>query len=179
MTKLQQNRAHELRQEIIQLRISATEQFFRLGEILKEIRDEEYWKMGWESFDAYFSDPELGLKSSTVYHAIKMIETFPNREKLLGIPVSRLVMIAPHVTSDNREKLIEAAKGLSRSDLRHELLTHGLEPTKEEIIPIPKIYGCKTCKRVKGVRFDGLCHCGWTKEQIEYIGKLIDKIEYD
>jgi len=178
LTKTDAKRAHELRQELLTIKLVATEHFFRTGEILKEIRDEEYWKTGWHSFEAYYSDPELGFKTSTVYHAIKLVETFPNWRKLIDIPVSKLIMIAPHITRKNEPDLIVASRSLSRGDLRHELMTHGLEPERQTGAILPKTYLCSQCKGLRGVKFDGLCHCGWTKEQIEHVGKIIDKIEF-
>jgi hypothetical protein len=170
-------RGHELREELLSIKLVATEHFFRTGEILKEVRDDELWNAGWDTFESYYADPDLGMKTSTVYHAIKLVETFPEWRKLVEIPISKLVMIAPHITKKNESELIVAAKSLSRGDLRHELMTHGLEPGKQTMPKIPKIYPCNTCKNMKGIRFDDLCHCGWTSDQIEGVGKLIDKIE--
>jgi len=177
LTKSDSERAHYLRQEIINLRISATEQFFRLGEVLKEVQDKEYWRMGYESFTEYFSDPEFSLKKSTVYHAIKLFETFADQKPLLDIPVSKLIMIAPHVTEKNKDEMVEAARGLSRGDLRHELGGEIGQPISEP--GLPKVYKCETCFRAKGIGWSQLCHCGLAPAQIEYIGKLIEAIEYD
>lgn len=178
LTKTDAKRAHELREELKAIKLIATEHFFRTGEILKEVRDKDYWRAGYESFEAWYADPELGMKTSTVYHAIKLVETFLDWRKLIDIPISKLIMIAPHVTKKNEPDLIVASRSLSRGDLRHELITYGLEPEKQTGSILPKVYPCKSCGGLKGVRFDGLCHCGWTPEQINHMGKLIDKIEF-
>lgn len=178
LTKSEAKRAHDLREELKKIGVVTREHFFRTGEILREIRDEELWMTGYESFEAYYSDPELGFKTSTVYHAIKLVDKFPNWKKVLDIPISKLIMVAPHVTKENKSALVVASRALSRGDLRHELMSHGLEPEARKGIDIPKVYPCKTCRGIKGVRFDGLCHCGWTPEQIEHISKLIEKVEF-
>ena len=170
-------RADYLRQELIRLRITAAEQFFKLGDILKEIRDKEYWKMGYHSFETYFADPEIGLRRSTAYHAIKLVETFKDWSKYTNIPVSKLIMIAPHINEKNKTDLIVAEGSLSRSDLRHELLSHGYEPERSKGVQLPKIHECNVCHGAKGIRWDDLCHCGWTAKQIEHVGKLVDKVE--
>ena len=170
--------AHQLREDLRVIKLVTTEYFFKTGEILKQVRDREYWRMGWDTFESYYSDPELSFKTSTVYHAIKLVETFPKWKKLLDVPSSKLIMIAPHVTKKNETDLVVAARNLSRGDLRHELMTYGLEPEKKNEPPLPKIYKCNSCNLIKGVRWDDLCHCGWTKEQIVYMGKLIDKVEF-
>lgn len=171
--------SHSLRQELIALRISATEHFFRIGEILKEVRDNQYWIVeGHPSFESYIADPEIGIKRSTAYHAIKLIETFPQRELLSEIPVSKLIMIAPYVKEENKLELIAAAKSLSRSDLRQELVSHGFEPERKTEPQMPKIYKCNVCHNIKGVRWDDLCHCGITPAQIDHIGRIIDRVEF-
>ena len=171
------DKAHELREELKEIKLATTEHFFRTGEILKEVRDEGLWRAGWHSFEAWWADPELSMRSSSVYHSIKLVETFPKWKELLKIPVSKLIAIAPHVTEKNKSDLLVAAKALSRSDLRHELLSHGLEPERIKETPLPKIYKCNTCKGTKGVRWNELCHCGWSKKQIEHVGMLVDKID--
>ena len=169
-------RIHKLRQELLDLAVSATEHFFRLGEIMKEVRDDELWRAGYESFAAFFSDPELDYKKSSVYHAIKLAELFPKWKKLTDVPVGKLILIAPHVDSTNKEALIKDARGMAHSDLRHELVVKKLIEKDPKLKTFPKTYPCSVCSKVKGVNFDSLCHCGWTKEQIEHIRKLIDRV---
>ena len=177
-TKTEADKAHELREELKVIKEAANEHFFRMGEVLREIKDKEYWKMGWASFEAYYSDPELSIPSSTVYHSIKVVDKFSDWKKIVDIPISKLIAIAPHVNEKNRTDLIVASRVLSRGDLRHELLDHGLQPERKTVLAMPKVYPCKVCKKMKGLGFDDLCHCGWTPSQIEAVGKLIDKIEF-
>lgn len=174
-TKKEQDRAFQLRQELLKLRASATENFFRIGIILKEVRDKELWRMGADTFEEFFADPEIGLKRSTAYHAIKLVETFPKWERLVEVPVSKLIMIAPHVTEDNKEELLKEAEALSRSDLGYKLREEGKIQPRD--FGIPKIYRCKDCKLIKGVKWDDLCHCGWSPRQIEYVSKLVDSVD--
>lgn len=171
-------RLHELREKLLNVKLVTTEQFFILGEIMKEIRDEDLWKIDSHSFESFYSDPELAYPTSTVYHAIKVVETFPDWKKVLDIPISKLVMIAPHIKEENEKELTGYARGLGRGDLRHELLEHGLQPERGGTLPVPKTYRCENCKGIKGLTFDELCHCGWTKDQVDGVGKLIDKINF-
>src|SRR3990167_8018496 len=64
-------RLFTLRQQLKGLSQSATEHFCKLGEIMKEIHDNELWKGEYASFEAFYSDPEFSFKKSSVYHAIK------------------------------------------------------------------------------------------------------------
>lgn len=170
----------QLRNELLELSVSATAHFFRLGEIMKEIRDKKLWAdLGYHTFEAFFSDPELAYHKSSVYHAIHLVEVFPDWQDKTNIAVSKLILIAPHVKEENKEELVEKARGLSKSDLEHELITSGMSkhnPQQGGILP--KIYNCRNCQGIKGVTFDLLCHCGWTKQQIEFISRAIEKIEF-
>jgi hypothetical protein len=175
---VQADRANELHQELIKLGLSATAHFFRLGEILKEIRDNDFWKvLGYESFIAYFSDPELGYAKSSVYSAIKVVEMWPEWKSVADVPVSKLIAIAPHINKENETELLALARGNSKSDLDHELVVRQMVKAGNAYQNLPKVYLCNVCARVKGVNFDGLCHCGWTKKQIEYVSTLIEKID--
>jgi len=173
------DRAFALHQQLIGLKESAVKHFYRLGRIMKEVRDNELWKaMNHPSFKSYFSDPELGFEDSSVYRAISVVEKFPDPERLAHVPLGKIYIILPYVTDKNRNKLLELAGGLSRGDLIHQL-GPGKEPDEDHrFMPIPKIYRCDTCKKIKGVSFNLLCHCGWTPKQIETISRAIEKIDY-
>jgi hypothetical protein len=98
-----------------------------MGAILNEIKDNEYWRlMGYQTFRSYIADPEIGIKQSSAYHAMKLVSTF-SLEETEGVEYSKLITIVPHITDDNRDDLLEKARSLSRSDLQKEL-TPGDEP---------------------------------------------------
>lgn len=177
------NRAHAIHEEMLALKQSATVNFYRMGELMKEVRDGKLWEaMGYETMRAYLACPELDLDESSVYRAIKVVEKFSDVKKLERVPVFKVLAILPHVTKENEDHLLEIATSLSRSDLIHQLHETVDEDTKEIIPPesapgLPKIYRCNVCKHVKGIRWDDLCHCGWTPKQIEIISKAIDSVD--
>ena len=171
-------RLHELRTQLLGLVATATEHFFRMGVIMKEIRDKELWRGQYQSFGTFFSDPEFSFKRSSVYHAIRLVEVFPEWEKLVDVPVSKLMIIAPHMTPKNKEDLVSHARSLSASDLYHHMETQALVAQNPKYVPLPKIFSCNVCHKVKGISFDTLCHCGWTPAQIEHVSKLIDAVEF-
>lgn len=172
------DRIHQLREELLGICQQANRYAFRMGEILKEIRDKKLWEGQYESFRAFYSDEEISLEESSVFRAIQLVERFPGlSERLAHVPVSKLYTIMPHVNKDNREQLIEMASSLSRSDLIHQLQPGEKEKAIGDDLALPKIYRCNQCKRIKGVSFSQLCHCGWTPKQIEIVSKAIDKIE--
>lgn len=173
------NKLHSLHQRLLTITADTKGKFFELGSIMKEIRDEELWMTGgYESFEAYFSDPELAFSRSSVYHAISLVENFPDwKERLPDPAIRKLIKIVPHLNDDTREELLKLASGLSSSDLDQELHDRGYKTADLAFRGLPKIYRCSTCKGVKGVFFADLCKCGWTKDQIERVLAIIREVE--
>ena len=170
-------RGNQLHQELLTLKLTATHHFYRLGEIMREVRDKKLWQvMDYESFEAYFSDPELDFERASVYRAIQTVEKF-KLEEVAHVPVGKIFVILPYVTDENKPKLLQAAAGLSRGDLIHEVREGGGDEKVSSPYALPKIYRCKDCRKIKGVSFDGLCHCGWTPQQIEIVSKAIANVE--
>lgn len=171
------DRGTELHKRLLSLSVDTTKQFFELGEIMKEIRDQQLWaSMGFESFEGYYADPELAFSKSSVYHAISLVESFPDWRTMPPVPISKLIMLVPHLTEENKPKLLEAATGLSRSDLQQELDNLGDGVEVRVYKEIPKIYRCKNCDKVKGLFFTDLCRCGWTKEQEKKFEELVIEV---
>jgi hypothetical protein len=171
------NRLHQLQNELRNLSVSATEHFCKLGEIMKEIRDNDLWEGQYESFEAFFSDPEFSFKKSSVYHSIRLVEVIPQWKELTDVPVSKLIMVVPHLESGDKDKLITQARTLSTGDLYQEL--NQLKSGKEqpEYYSMPRTYPCDVCHLIKGIKFKDLCHCGWTDIQKDTLQQAIDKIE--
>ena len=170
------NKLHAYRQELLSLSGLAVKSAYRMGEIMKAVRDDELWRGAYQSFDAFYSDPELGFEKSSVYRAIKMVENF-TLEVVRDVPLSKLNVILPHITKENKQEMVRMAESLSRSDLQHQLVVKRLATEIPKIEYFPKVYPCKVCHKLKGVSWEGLCHCGMNLKQVEIISKLIEKIE--
>jgi len=171
--------AHQLHEQLLGLVRQAAFYSYQMGAILKKIRDEEAWKsLGYETFNSYFASPELGLKKTSVYRAIRLVEVFPQFEEVKDIPVSKLTTITPYLNETNKSELLLLAKSQSLGDLLHQLSEHQRQETEPKSLPLPKIYICNECKGIKGVTWDRLCHCGMTPNQIAFIGKAIDKFVF-
>jgi len=177
VTQADANRGAVLHAQLLDLSFDTKKRFFLFGEILKEIRDNKLWlALGFDSFDSYFSDPELSFSKSSVYHAISLVEHFPDWKRMLPEPpVRKLIMIVPHLTEKNRDRLLEYASGQSSSDLRYTLdgLRDGVD-VKAGHHSIPKAYRCNECGKVKGIYWEDLCKCGFTEGQIKTIRKLVE-----
>jgi len=183
MTSLQKaNKAHEIHKELSNLRVSALWHFYRMGELVREVRDEQYWEvLGYDSFESYLSDPDIAIPVSSAYHAIGVVETFPRYKEIEGLTVRNTITILSAVRQkeSKRERLVEMARTLSISDLRHELLNRRLLEQKiGNQTELPKIYSCKDCGGVKGISWQNLCHCGLRPEAAKEIAGFIEK-KYD
>lgn len=182
ITKLQKkaNRAFEVHKELSGLRVSALLHFYRLGELVREVRDNRYWEvLGHESFNAYLTDPDVAIPVSTAYHAIGIVETFPKFKEIEGLTVRNTIAILPAIKNEKgeRQEFIEMARTLSVGDLQYRLAGQNVV-NKENTIELPKIYACNSCGKVKGLVWQDLCHCGLREESVKEISRLISK-KYD
>jgi hypothetical protein len=170
------SKAHAIHEELKTLKSSALWHFYRMGELVKEMRDANYWEtLGHASFEAYLTDPEVAIPISSAYHAIGLVEMFPDYEEIKDLTVRNAIAILSPVRQKkiSRERLVEMASTLPINDLRQELLEYNSLEPKESRRELPTIYFHKDCGRIKGVDWNDLCHCGLTEEDIEEISKLI------
>jgi len=166
MKNLRGNRLFEITTELLHLKKTANEYYFRLGGLLKEVRDNQLWAESYESFTAYCADPELDFSVSHAKNAITLVERFPNWQRLIDIGYSKLLAIAPHIEKHDKDELIGMARSLSRSDLYHELAELKLK-RDTSYTPLPKIYRCGVCSGVRGIYPGDLCRCGLTDDEVK------------
>src|SRR3990167_983578 len=159
---------HQLKQELVELRNKGMMVYYRLGEIMKEVYDKELWRESYESFSAFCADSELSFDYSNVMKAIKIVQNF-QLEEVVHVPEGKLVAILPYLKHKDKKELLQLATSLSRSDLRQELMETEREKIESNFKPMPKIYACKVCLKVKGVYIRDLCHCGKPPKVVEFI----------
>ena len=138
-TEIQANKAFALDQRLKAVVEDSKQNFFIIGALLVEIHDNDYYQlMGYETFRSYLGDPEISLKYSTAYHAMKVVKKF-ELDETVGINYSKLIMIAPHINKENKADLLEKAQSLSQSDLRREIrVMKGEEDPDARMIICPK-----------------------------------------
>lgn len=72
--------AFEIHQNILVLKRTMGIAFVELGRLLKMVRDEDYYQvLGYDSFQSYVINSELGFKRRTAYYYIEIYEWFVNR----------------------------------------------------------------------------------------------------
>ncbi len=131
--KSKPDRAFFLHKQLIQVVDNTKRNFFVMGAILKEIHDNEYYlTMGYDTFTAYLADPDIGVKRSSAYHSMRLVDMF-TIEETSGVNYSKLIKIAPLVTDKNKDELVVLAKTLSTSDLNKELKKYKGEKEEESV----------------------------------------------
>ena len=114
--------AHTNRELIISHRKEIGKGFLVLAFLLKENRDNAYYKiLGYDSFEEFLAEPDLAFRRSTVYNLIHQYELYIqelkcNEDFLAEIGSRRLQIISPVVKTDP-SLWLDRAKELTKSDL--------------------------------------------------------------
>lgn len=83
--------------------------------------DEQFLDLDYVSFSAYLEDPEVNIGVNMGYALKRIYKILILDLKLLPEvmpPWTKLEVICPHITEENKDKLISDAETLSRSDLK-------------------------------------------------------------
>lgn len=126
--------------------------FLILGKLLKENRDLSLWKTEYDSFESLLGDPQIGIKRSTAYGLIHIVELYLDKlgvpaERILSIGNAKLLAIAPVVESD-KDGWLAQAEQLSKSDLKISIAEAGGKavsppaPPPRPSSPMDCINGC-------------------------------------
>ena len=110
-------------EEIHQVQARICTDFIRIGKLLCEVQDERLhgdWASHCLTFDDFLAD--IGLKRTSAYNAIRVYRQFGHLDTT-GIPMDRLVTLAPLKLENDQQKLewLEKAKELPSRGLRDEI----------------------------------------------------------
>lgn len=141
-------RARDNKEQIHQAVYNVRANFLLLGKLLKENRDNALWKLEYDSFESLLGDPSIGLKRSTAYGLIQIVELYLEKlgvpaERILGIGNAKLLAIAPVVESD-KEGWLAQAEQLSKSDLKIQIAEAGGKAVSPPAPP-PRPSSPKSC----------------------------------
>ncbi len=121
-------RAYKTLDKIKKFREAQMKLALELGEALKEVRDNRWFKLyGYESFESWLSSPEIDVDKSNAYRYIKVLERCVltgafTKDELYDKSISKIEMLLPYITPDEkgwvkRKKEVEGMLDLSRIDL--------------------------------------------------------------
>lgn len=136
------NQAYENDKGIKDLKKSINGGFLELARLLYENKLNQYHsELGYDSFESYLAQPELGFDRTSIFRLIRIYETLILKYKvppaeLLGTDYTKLDQILPILTDSNLTEWVDKAKELSRSDLQAEIKETRKLPTA--LIPIGK-----------------------------------------
>jgi len=119
--------AFNLNQELKKYVEGTTLFYLQTGRISKIIRDNKYYLALDEeckTFNQYIAT--LGISQGHIYNSIRIYEKWVleygyNVDDLAEVPYSKLLMISPITTAENKDEMLAQAKVLSRSDLKHNI----------------------------------------------------------
>lgn len=132
-----QTQAKELDVGIERLKTAIFDNYYELGQILKEVREGAYYKeLGYDSMDEY-AEQKHGFRSRKTAYLIAIVENCEaaeiKKEDVRGIEWSKMKEL-PELTEDNRAEWLKKAAELSVEDLKAEVKkSKGEEPGKEKI----------------------------------------------
>ena len=129
-----------------------------IGRMLKIFRDQKLYKLlgTHETFAAFLSDPEIGMRQSTAYHYIQIVELYEQKLGLTeaeidNVPINRLIRMKSYLATlpepDAKEKFFDLAP-LSTSDFEVALVECGAKQDK----PLTVSNDENTAKQV--IKFD-------------------------
>jgi len=111
---------HALRKQV--------ELFIDIGKALKTMRDDKLYlqlgKGGFDTFQQFLNNAEIGLRPSTAYLYIRIYEYFYERlkltqEEIVAIPITRLMRLLPILKEKDdieAKKIVEKVSGLTTYD---------------------------------------------------------------
>lgn len=132
--------------------------FLEIGRHLKILRDEQLWEtLNYESFNAFLSTADIGLKQSTAYSFILLYEIYIlklhyTQEEIAPIPYYKLKLLGSKIkpkTKEEADDWLERAKTLGANDFDISIREFKGNEGHEHPIPFPHIYRCKECKKWK------------------------------
>jgi len=103
ITEVQGKLAFTAHQSVLNLKRQMGIAFVEMGRLLKEIRDNKHFEaLGYDSFQSYIINSELGFKRRTAYYYIEIYEWFVEKfeyelERVAEIGYDKLVRLLPVV----------------------------------------------------------------------------------
>lgn len=141
-------KAFENDQAIKSLKVDLNVRWLKMAELLFENRKRRFFSvLGYDTFESYIAQEELGLKRAAVYKIIGIYSDLVVSRNvqpvdIADIDANKLEMIRPELPTGDLDELLSKARSLSRSDLKTEL-------TKPHDHEWETIIRCKICKEMK------------------------------
>ena len=153
LTETQGKKAFKTHKVLLAIKRTVGIAFVDMGRLLKTIRDEGYFEtLGYDSFQSYVINSELGFKRRTAYYYIEIYEWFVEKlnydsEKLAEIGYDKLVQALPIVKKElsagNTENLITDIEVLRPVDFQKKYKDKEKQNGFEDYLAPPEYFRCK------------------------------------
>ena len=190
ITEAEGKKAFEVHNAILNLKKQMGMAFVEIGKLLKEVRDNKLYRvLGYDTFQSYIVNSELGFKTRTVYYYIEIYECFIQElkvemEKLADLGFDKLVMLLPmveklggseRVICDKIENLMHEATELRPHDFKKKYNDEKKQENFSNYLAPPEYVRCDKCGKWKIILPVNDCCIDWIKEFSCLIKKLLDK----
>ena len=146
MNELERNEAVKNHRLVLEITTQIKRNLWDLAIVLKAIRDNRQYRYYNETWTEYLANPEIGLSRFFAHKIIFNYEIWVeqyhvSQEKLKDIDSEKLYIAGTMATTEDYELVLEQARTLSRSDLRH--LKAGTSPydsTESKMVICPKCH---------------------------------------
>lgn len=166
---MSEEQASELDSQIRNLTSALNKSVYMLGMLLARVKDKGGFEaLGYQSFDQYLADTNLGVSRRTAMAYIQVYIQFVEKwgcdlEDIQDIPYYKLLMVTPKIKKnpETLEEWISKAESLSATDIKREIEDEVLEGEMvQDRPPKPEVYFCKDCGKWRIIADESeLCKC--------------------
>jgi len=188
ITERQGEGAFEVHQNILSLKKQMGIAFVELGRLLKKVRDENYFQvLGYDSFQSYVINSELGFKRRTAYYYIEIYEWYVEKLSytvlaLAEIGQDKLLRALPMIKEEYKqlpypkmkkrvEQLIDEVQDLRPVDFEKKYKDENKQDGHKDYLAPPEYFRCECHGKWRLVIPLEDCCPKWLEEVKKYLAK--------
>jgi hypothetical protein len=153
ITEKQGKIAFEAHQDILTLKKEMGMAFVKLGKLLKTVRDQGYYHaLGYDSFQSYVINSELGFSRRTAYNYIEIYEWYVEKflyemDYLAELGQDKLMRLLPVLKKESHDKskiesLMEEVRELRPVDFAKKYKDEKKQEGQSEYLAPPEYFRC-------------------------------------
>lgn len=137
--------------QIKKIKIDVATRFFRLGELLKQVQDEQlYFLRGYDTFNSFLKDPDVSISYQLACRFIRLYEVFIlkfqiPKEQLVGVEYTKLEMLL--AIEDKSKEVVEYWIHTARELRRRDFLKALKKELGRPVVKTVQVWQCPFCNR--------------------------------
>jgi hypothetical protein len=188
ITAKQGEGAFEVHQDILTLKKQMGMAFVELGRLLKRVRDEGYYQvLGYDSFQSYVINSELGFKRRTAYYYIEIYEWYVEKlayeaQYLAEVGQDKLLRALPIIKEEYKKvpfntlrdkagELLTEVQELRPVDFEKKYKDDRINEGHEEYLAPPEYVRCDKCGKWKIIIPVDDCCDEWLRDMLKVLRK--------